>query len=198
MLKQVFALPDIFWALSIFRFKKSFLDTFLLPVKWLTFWKTSNLLKSIVIFDQDHMRFQELRKSNPWGSSLHPFFLENALVIISYTSVLFFTTLKYNEGSLFGSISFEAFLSDAPSISACVSSQSPSPVANFYAFAMISSRFYPFCAWYRSCNSLCCWTAASITIYFLSWVSILCLWNPDSISFRFLPILSSMWFGKIP
>lgn len=93
-----------FWTRSMFFFKKSFLDTFLDCWKWFILCQASSLLWSILDFDHDHSRFQEWRKSTPWGNSFHLFFLWKAIVMISYTSALFLITLKYKVGCRLGTI----------------------------------------------------------------------------------------------
>jgi hypothetical protein len=65
MLKTCWAFGDIFWAISIFLFRKSFLLTFFAPLKWLQRYHTRSLERSILILDQVQSRFQLFLKSRP-------------------------------------------------------------------------------------------------------------------------------------
>ena len=83
MLKAAFAFGPNFCARSMFLFKKSFLDTFLAPTKWLHLYHASSLEMSLLIFDHTHIRFHEFRRSSPWGSSFHCSLRLNERVMIS-------------------------------------------------------------------------------------------------------------------
>jgi hypothetical protein len=92
----------ILYAFSMFFFNKSFLVIYLFSKKWLILYHTNKLSNCKFILDHVHNKFHELFNSIPCGNSFHlyPIYLPNTFVMISYTSGLSLTTLKYNLSSL--------------------------------------------------------------------------------------------------
>ena len=88
-------LGAILAVLSMFLLSRSFLPMFLLNGKWLTFQKNSSLDMSIYGLLHVHRKFHDVFNCIPCGNSYQLSLLMNPLDIMSYTSSLVLTTLKY-------------------------------------------------------------------------------------------------------
>ena len=76
MLKTWLLLTENISAISILLFRKSFLITFLLPIKWFIFWITSSLCIFIVILDHKTNKVARATQIDSTRCSSQPCFIE--------------------------------------------------------------------------------------------------------------------------